>query len=85
MTADIEPLPTKTGPGWGSKAAAGDALSRVPNDAPFLAVWITKDGKGEDVVKWSKANTDFLKLGTMALIILEYANACIRSAKERAG
>lgn len=85
MSAEITPLYDKSDPtkGWGATAAAADCTNRVPNDAPFLAVWIEKNEKGQDVVKWSKANTDFLRLGTMALVLLEFTNACIRDAVER--
>lgn len=83
--ADIEPLRTKDGPGWGAKAAAGDALNRVPNESPFLAVWKEKNAKGEEVIRWSKANCNFEVYSTMAMAFAEFAQACIRDAMDRAG
>ena len=83
--ADIEPLRNKNGPGWGSKAAAGDALGRVPNEAPFIACWIEKDAQGEDVLKWSKANMTFQQYSFMAVALMEFAQSCVRDAMERKG
>ena len=83
--ADIEPIGSKNGPGWGAKAAAGDALSRVPNEAPFIALWVTKDDKGETVLKWSKANFTFEHYSFAAVALMEFAQACVRAAMERKG
>jgi len=52
---------TQTGE-WSSKGAAGDALERVPHDAPFVAIWLDADG----YVHYSKANTKIRDLGTFA-------------------
>lgn len=66
----IEPL----GDNWGAKAAAGDALERVPNEAAFVGIWIHPE-KG---VQWSKANTDFESLSMLAVVVQEFAAACVR-------
>lgn len=80
--ADITPI--RSGEkSWGSKAAAGDALNRVPNDAPFVAVWTERDEKGELVVKFAKANADFVALSAIALVMTEFAQSCVRSELER--
>ena len=79
-SASIEPLRSR-GKSWGAKAAAGDAMQRVPNEAPFVAIWVEKVPDGDhEVVKWSKANTEFMKLGSMALVLTEFAQACVRQA-----
>lgn len=83
--ADIEPLPSKTGFGWGAKAAAGDALNRVPNEAPFLAVWVEKNANGEEVIRWSKANCNFQMYSMMAMAFAEFSQACVRDAMDREG
>ncbi len=75
--AEVETLRGKE---WGARAAAGDALARVEDNEPFIACWISKDDKGQEVVKWTKANTTFLNIGSMALCLLEFANSCIRQA-----
>ncbi|MDH4172186.1 MAG: hypothetical protein OEW90_00975 [Betaproteobacteria bacterium] len=82
---EITGLDTKTGKSWGSKAAAGDALNRVPNDAPFVAVWVETNDQGEQNIKWAKANTDYLKLCTMAIALMEFAQSCVRESMDRAG
>lgn len=84
MSADIEPL-RKGEKSWGSTAAAADAQNRVPNDAPFIAVWIETNEKGEQIVKWSKANVDFKAYCFMAVALMEFAQACVREAMERKG
>ena len=81
--ADIEPLRTTGDKSWGAKAAAGDAMNRVPHDAPFIGLWIEKNEKGEEVVKWSKANTSFQQYSYMALVLMEFAQSCVRAAMER--
>lgn len=83
--ADIEPLRTKDGPGWGAQAAAGDALNRVPNEAPFIAIWVTKNEDGKEVIKWSKANCNFEMYSMMAMAFAEFAQSCVRDAMEREG
>ena len=40
---EVEPLSDEVG--WGAKAAAGDALSRVENDSSFVALWVTAAGQ----------------------------------------
>jgi hypothetical protein len=65
----VEPINTD----WSSKGAAGDALERVPHDAPFLAVWIV-DG----AISWSKANTDLESLAVIATVAQEMAGRCVR-------
>ena len=82
MSAQIEPL-RQGDKSWGAKAAAGDALGRVPNDAPFIACWLEKEANGEDVVKWSKANIGFQQYSFMALVLMEFAQSCVRQAMER--
>lgn len=81
--ATVDPLDTKTGKTWGSKGAAGDALSRVPNEAPFIAIWIETDANGESSVKWSKANLTYHGYSTMAIALLEFAQACVRKDIDR--
>lgn len=71
----IEPLRED----WGAKAAAGDAMERVPNEAPFIGIWIHPE-KG---MQWSKANTDFRSLSMLAVVIQEFAAACVRKELER--
>lgn len=66
----IEPINAN----WGAKAAAGDAMERAPNEAPFLAVWLHPE-KG---VQWSKANTDFASLAMMQQVVNEFASSCVR-------
>ena len=83
MSADIEPLRQQGGKGWGAKAAAGDALSRVPNEAPFIACWIELDEKGEEIMRWSKANIGFQQYSFMALALMEFAQSCVRQAMEK--
>lgn len=82
MSATIEPI-RDHGKSWGAQAAAADALNRVPNDAPFIAIWLDKDAKGEDLVKWSKANLDFRQYAYMAVVLSEFAQACVRDAMNR--
>jgi len=81
MSADIEPISGKIP--WGAKAAAGDALNRVPNSAPFIALWMEKNANGEEVVKWSKANMDFRAYSFLAVALMEFAQRCVREAMER--
>lgn len=82
--ADIEPLHKKgADKSWGAKACAGDALNRVQNEAPFIALWIETNDKGEQVVKWSKANVNYQIYCFMALALMEFAQACVRQAMER--
>lgn len=84
MSADIEPI--RDGPkSWGAKAAAGDALNRVPNTAPFIGMWIEKDAQGNEVLKYSKANTDYLVYSFIAIALMEFAQSCVRLALERHG
>lgn len=83
--ADIEPLRGKGDKSWGAKAAAGDALSRAPHDAPFIALWLETDDKGEQVVKWSKANVGYQQYCFIALALMEFAQSCVREAMERKG
>ena len=66
----IEPL----GNNWGAKAAAGDAMERVPNESAFVGIWLHPE-KG---VQWSKANTDFQSLSMLAVVLQEFAASCIR-------
>jgi hypothetical protein len=80
--ADIEPI-RKDGPSWGSKAAAGDALERVPNEAPFIALWIATNEKGEQVLKWSKANFTYGHYSFAAIALLEFAQRIVRDAMDR--
>jgi len=70
--ATVDPI-TSTAQ-WGSKAAAGDALSRSVNDKPFVAIFVKEDGS----FGYSKANTDFASLSMMAMYLLEMAHSCIR-------
>lgn len=83
MSADIEPIRSKGDKSWGAHAAAGDALGRVPNDAPFIACWLELDAKGESVMKWSKANMNFQHYSFMGVALMEFAQACVRAAMER--
>jgi hypothetical protein len=83
MSADIEPLHNKGDKGWGAKAAAGDALGRVPNEAPFIACWLELDSKGDQVMKWSKANMGFQQYSFMAVALMEFAQSCVRQSMER--
>lgn len=73
--ATVDPI-REDSDAWGASAEAGDALSRVPNGAPFLAIWVDPD-KG---VMWSKANTDFQSLSMMAAVLNEMAQICARQA-----
>ena len=66
----IEPI----GNNWGAKAAAGDAMERVPNEAPFIAIWVHP----ERGLQWSKANTDFQSLSMLSVLLQEFAASCIR-------
>lgn len=70
--ASVDLLP---GHKWSAKGAAGDALQRVPHDAPFIAIWL--DG---DKWRWSNTNTDFASLSQMAAILAEFSQACVREA-----
>ena len=65
------------------KRAIADAVQRVPNEAPFIAIWIEKDAQGEDVVKWSKANMTFQQYSYIAVVLMEFAQSCVRQAMER--
>jgi hypothetical protein len=47
---------------WSSKAAAMDASTRVPHDAPFIAMWLDEDGK----IHWSKSNMTITAESTIA-------------------
>jgi hypothetical protein len=58
---------------WSAKAAAGDALSRVPAEGAFVAVWMEGDN-----VRWSMANTDGLSLAVLAMVLQELAGAQLR-------
>lgn len=80
--AEIDSLPGK---GWGARAAAGDALARVENDAPFIAAWITKDADGDPLVKWSKANLTFENACALAAVFAEFVNGWVRDAMNRKG
>lgn len=64
---------------WSAKAAAGDALQRVPHDKPFFAMWFAEDGS----LHYSKANTDFASLSMMAMYATEMAQVIARIALER--
>lgn len=61
---------------WSAKAAAGDALQRVPDaeKTPFMAIWIGEDG----CIRYSKANTDGKTLSLFAVILMEMAQSCYR-------
>ena len=78
MSADIEPLRGD----WGAKAAAGDALARVPNEASFIGIWVELED-GKPVVKWSKAHVDYKEYCFMALALMEFAQKMVREAMER--
>lgn len=82
MSADIEPL-RKGKDSWGATAAAADAQNRVPNDAPFIALWLETDAKGEQTVKWSKANVSYKEYCFIAMALMEFAQSCVREAIER--
>ena len=83
MSAEIEPLHQTGKNSWGAKAAAADAVNRVANDAPFLAVWIEKAENGEEIVKWSKANCTFGIYSIMGVAIMEFAQSMVREAMEK--
>lgn len=72
MIATVDPI--KPDADWGSKAAAGDALSRCVNHQPFFAIFVKEDGS----FGYSKANTNFASLSMMAMYLLEMAHSCIR-------
>lgn len=74
--ATVDPINEKKG--WSAKAAAGDALQRVPHGAPFLAMWFAEDG----ALHYSKANTDFASLSMMAAYTQEFAQSIPREALE---
>ena len=76
--ATVDPI-RENSQAWGAKAAAGDALSRVAHEAPFIAVWIDPE-KG---IRWSKANTDYLSLAGMAAFLNELAQSIARQAIEK--
>lgn len=77
-SASIDPLETKTGKSWGAKAAAGDTLNRVPNEAPFIAIWIELTEDGDESIKWSKANLSYRHYSYIAIALMEFAQACVR-------
>ena len=83
MSADIEPLHKKIG--WSATAAAVDASNRVPETAPFIALWLETDAEGEQTVKWSKANVGYKEYCFIALALMEFAQSCVRDAIERKG
>ena len=74
--AGIEPISDKIG--WGAKAAAGDALNRVPNEAPFIGMWVENDANGLPRLKWSKANFNFQHYSIVAVAMMEFAQAMVR-------
>ena len=80
--ADIEPL-RKGDKSWGTTAAAADAQNRAPNDAPFIAVWIETNEKGEQIVKWSKANISYRDYCFIGVALMEFAQSCVREAMEK--
>ena len=82
--ADIEPL-RKGDKSWGATAAAADAQNRVPNNSPFIAVWLETTDKGEQIVKWSKANISYRDYCFMGVALMELAQSCVRDAMERDG
>lgn len=75
--ATVDPIKPGADSRWSAKGAAGDALERVPHDAPFLAIWIKPNGG----IAWSKANTDFTSLSQLAVMTQEFAAACIREQR----
>ena len=81
MSAEITPISEKHG--WGAHAAAADALQRVPNESPFVAIWIGKNADGKDCIKWSKANTNFVNLSMLAVALMEFSQSCVRQEMER--
>lgn len=62
--ATVDPLP---GINWNAKAAAGDALQRVSEDAPFIAIWVDSDG----ILRMSQAGMTTTNLS----LIVGYMNA----------
>jgi hypothetical protein len=77
MLATVDPI-SDTGASWGAKGAAGDALSRAPHGAPFIAIWIDPE-KG---LRWSKANMDYQSLCQMAIFLTELAQGIARKTLE---
>ena len=69
--ATVDPIASDIA--WSSRASAADALQRVGHGDAFCAIWL-KEGKWQ----WSKANTDFQTLSQMAMILQEFAQACVR-------
>ena len=63
--ATVEPISDDVK--WSAKAAIGDALSRCPEDAEVMVVWMTKEGK----LHWSKHGTNAMCVYMMTAAIHE--------------
>ena len=58
---------------WSAKAAAGDALERVPHEAEFVAIWV-HDGK----LSWSKTDCSGQGMALLASALAEMSARFIR-------
>lgn len=80
ILASVDPLPNAQ---WTARASAADAQQRVPDDAPFLAIWLKTMPDGQ-APAWSKANMTFAALCQMKAVVDEMVARWARYAFEDA-
>lgn len=67
--ATVDPIRPETN--WGARAAIGDALSRCPDDADMICIWMGKDDKLYWSSSGSRQATVYLMSAAIHKVIFE--------------